>query len=85
MSKVCVVRTCCMTVANHVTSSPRTTVTRSKSIVELRSRPRLTGYFVSLSGNVGVLLLCEVAVKPWLELNDAHYDAGNAVKNAKKL
>ncbi|KAF9652042.1 PARP-domain-containing protein [Thelephora ganbajun] len=38
-----------------------------------------------LSGNVGVLLLCEVAVKPWLELTNAHYDADKDVKNAKKL
>jgi len=39
----------------------------------------------SLSGNVGVLLLCEVAVKPWLELTDAHYNADEYVKKAKKL
>jgi len=32
-----------------------------------------------------VLLLCEVAVKPWLELTDAHYDAEKEAKKAKKL
>ena len=31
------------------------------------------------------MLLCEVAVKPWLELTDAHYDADKEVKKAKKL
>lgn len=32
-----------------------------------------------------MLLLCEVAVKPWLELTDAHYAADDEVKKANKL
>ena len=32
-----------------------------------------------------MLLLCEVAVKPWLELTDAHYNADEYAKKAKKL
>jgi len=38
-----------------------------------------------LSGNIGVLLLCEVAVRPWLELTNAHYAADQEVKRANKL
>lgn len=48
-------------------------------------RPHLMDSPSSLSGNIGVLLLCEVAVKPWLELTDAHYDADKDAKKAKKL
>lgn len=32
-----------------------------------------------------MLLLCEVAVKPWLELTDANYGADEYAKKAKKL
>ena len=32
-----------------------------------------------------MLLLCEVAVKPWLELTNARYDADKDVKRANKL
>lgn len=48
-------------------------------------RARLIGLRSSLSGNIGVLLLCEVAVKPWLDLTDSRHDAGEHVKKAKKL
>jgi hypothetical protein len=38
-----------------------------------------------LSDGIAILLLCEVAVKPWAEMNDANYDAGEVVKKGKKL
>lgn len=74
-----------MFVANRFASSLRTTVTRSESNIELCSRTGLTLFSFSLSGNIGVLLLCEVAVRPWLELNNAQYDADVHVKRANKL
>lgn len=38
-----------------------------------------------LSNQIGVLLLCEVAVKPYLELTHAKYDADAACKSSDKL
>ncbi|KAL4069316.1 poly polymerase catalytic domain-containing protein [Scleroderma citrinum] len=38
-----------------------------------------------LSNNVGILLLCEVAVKPYLELTSATYDADVTCKTANML
>ncbi|EIW86354.1 PARP-domain-containing protein [Coniophora puteana RWD-64-598 SS2] len=38
-----------------------------------------------LSDNIGVMLLCEVAAKPFLELNDSSYTADADCKAAKKL
>ncbi|KAG8894028.1 hypothetical protein FRB99_001559, partial [Tulasnella sp. 403] len=38
-----------------------------------------------LSNNTGLLLLCEVAVNPFLELGNAAYDAGDQCKTADKL
>ncbi|KAG1865517.1 poly polymerase catalytic domain-containing protein [Suillus subalutaceus] len=44
------------------------------------------GYcYASLSNQIGVLLLCEVAVKPFLEMNDANYTANEDCKKSKKL
>jgi len=39
----------------------------------------------SLSNQIGVLLLCEVAVKPYLELTNAKYDAAAACKSSNHL
>lgn len=40
----------------------------------------------SLSGNVGVMLLCEVAAQPFYEKYDAEYDASeNCLKAGKRL
>jgi hypothetical protein len=39
----------------------------------------------SLSGNIGVLLLCEVAAKPFHELVDSDYNADQNCKDNKKL
>lgn len=39
----------------------------------------------SLSDRTGVLLLCEVAVKPYLELTDAQYNADATCKASNKL
>lgn len=36
-----------------------------------------------LSDNTGLLLLCEVAAKPFHELTDASYDADQGCKRAK--
>jgi hypothetical protein len=74
-----------ITATNRFASSLRTIVTHSKSTIELAHQLHLIAFLSSLSGNIGVLLLCEVAVKPWLELTDAHYDADKAAKNANKL
>ncbi|KAG1749621.1 poly polymerase catalytic domain-containing protein [Suillus paluster] len=41
--------------------------------------------FASLSNQIGVLLLCEVAVKPFLEMNNANYSADEDCKKSKKL
>ncbi|EJD55242.1 PARP-domain-containing protein [Auricularia subglabra TFB-10046 SS5] len=38
-----------------------------------------------LSNNTGLMLLCESAVEPFLELNDADYNADQACKSAKKV
>ncbi|KAG5642504.1 hypothetical protein DXG03_002701 [Asterophora parasitica] len=38
-----------------------------------------------LSDGTGLLLLCEVAAKPFLELNDASYEADKLCKSKKKL
>lgn len=59
----------------------------------LSCRVRVTGLFIrsgvlsqtSLSNQIGVLLLCEVAVKPYLELTHAKYDADAACKSSDKL
>ncbi|KAJ7748474.1 poly polymerase catalytic domain-containing protein [Mycena maculata] len=43
------------------------------------------GYCYShMSGNTGLLLLCEVAAKPFYERTDAEYDADKGCKNNKK-
>ncbi|KAG0699742.1 poly polymerase catalytic domain-containing protein [Suillus ampliporus] len=41
--------------------------------------------YASLSNQIGVLLLCEVAVKPFLEMNNANYNADEDCKKSKKL
>ncbi|KAG2049839.1 PARP-domain-containing protein [Suillus hirtellus] len=44
------------------------------------------GYcYASLSNKIGVLLLCEVAVKPFLEMNNANYNADEDCKKSMKL
>ncbi|KAG2129775.1 poly polymerase catalytic domain-containing protein [Suillus clintonianus] len=44
------------------------------------------GYcYSSLSNQIGVLLLCEVAVKPFLEMNNANYNAHEDCKKNEKL
>ncbi|KAG2119117.1 poly polymerase catalytic domain-containing protein [Suillus discolor] len=44
------------------------------------------GYcYASLSNKIGVLLLCEVAAKPFLEMNNANYNADEDCKKSKKL
>ncbi|KAG1828624.1 poly polymerase catalytic domain-containing protein [Suillus variegatus] len=44
------------------------------------------GYcYASLSNKIGVLLLCEVAVKPFLEMNNANYNADEDCKKSIKL
>lgn len=44
------------------------------------------GYcYASLSNKIGVLLLCEVAVKPFLEMNNANYNADEDCKKSKTL
>ncbi|KAG1757989.1 poly polymerase catalytic domain-containing protein [Suillus lakei] len=44
------------------------------------------GYcFASLSNQIGVLLLCEVAVKPFLEMSHANYNADEDCKKSQKL
>ncbi|KAH7913845.1 hypothetical protein BJ138DRAFT_1145132 [Hygrophoropsis aurantiaca] len=40
--------------------------------------------YAYLSGNIGVLLLCEVAVRPFLEQTGANYNADHQCKTAKK-
>ncbi|TFK76676.1 PARP-domain-containing protein [Pluteus cervinus] len=39
--------------------------------------------YASLSDNTGLLLLCDVAVKPFYELNDSQYDADQGCKRAR--
>lgn len=39
----------------------------------------------SLSNQIGVLLLCEVAVKPFLELTGGNYNADTECKKNNKL
>lgn len=39
----------------------------------------------SLSDNIGLLLLCEAAVRPFLELKGADYNADQGCKTAKAL
>ncbi|KAG0699726.1 hypothetical protein DFH29DRAFT_35629 [Suillus ampliporus] len=41
--------------------------------------------YASLSNQIGVVLLCEVAVKPFLEMTDANYSADEDCKKSKKL
>ncbi|KAH7930598.1 PARP-domain-containing protein [Leucogyrophana mollusca] len=41
--------------------------------------------YAHLSDNIGVLLLCEVAAKPYFEQTDANYDADRQCKANKKL
>jgi len=41
--------------------------------------------FAGLSNSTGLLLLCEVAAKPFHEENTANYDADRACKANKKL
>ncbi|KZV95622.1 PARP-domain-containing protein [Exidia glandulosa HHB12029] len=41
--------------------------------------------YASLSNNTGLMLLCETAVEPVLELNNADYNADQASKNANKI
>ncbi|KAG2142574.1 poly polymerase catalytic domain-containing protein [Suillus cothurnatus] len=44
------------------------------------------GYcYASLSNQIGVLLLCEVAVKPFLEMTNGNYNADEDCKKGKKL
>lgn len=38
----------------------------------------------SSSGNMGILLLCDVLAKPYLEMKDASYNAAEEVKAAGK-
>lgn len=38
-----------------------------------------------MSNNTGLMLLCETAVEPFLELNNATYNADEECKKANKL
>lgn len=59
---------------------PRTVSYRLYVVEHARTEP-----FFSGSKNIGILLLCEVAVKPYVELNNADYHADQTSKAQNKM
>ena len=65
--------------------SPPAIVMHSEYHSMIRVTQSLIAWYSSLSNSTGLLLLCEVAAKPFHEENDANYDADRDCKANKKL